>query len=1373
MSSSLTVAGATTLNGAFTLGDNGDTGSINTSDWDISTTGVLTGISGITTDGGYTQSGASQNTFSGNVDATSGLDVTGTSLTVGGSNASITTAGVITGTIINSTGAIQTGGTDRISSGGNLVNIGNITAGGTITFGGFSIDGGLFYANGSGVVAQSTAGTSGQILQSNGSGAPSWVDAASVGTNYWQKNAGVLSPLAIADDLVIGGASTASAKFQVSGTTGDISATGTLTGLTGLSSSGTITFSGLSDGVVHSSSGVLSTSAVTNAELQNSSVTINTGAGLSGGGSLSLGGTLNLANTGVTSLAGTTDQISVSGATGAVTLSLPQNISTTSSPTFNGLTVSSLTRGSDTITDFTGTGLQLNSGSLETTLGTSVDLTSEVTGILPSVNGGTGANLSSATQGSIAYFSSTGVMSALAPTTAGYVLTTNGTGADPTWTDASTLGTNYWQRNAGALSPLNITDDLLVGGTSTASAKFQIFGDTGNATTSGTLTFNGNGIIQTTNKQTLTLGSASTGNIVLNGFSSGIVKTNGSGILSSSAVNLGSSDVTGTLAVGNGGTGATSFTSNGVLYGNSTGAIQAATAGTDGQIFVGNSSAAPAFVTLGGDASINSGTGVLTLANSGVSANTYGSASQVPVFAVDAKGRVTSVTNTAIAIAASQITSGTLPIARGGTNATSLGSAGTVAYSDGAGYAFTALGNAGEILVSNGSSAPTWVDAASVGTNYWQKNSGVLSPLAITDDLAIGGTGTSSALFKISGTTGDATTSGSLTFDTAGVIQTTENQTLTIGGTATGNIMLDSGSGLITLADATALSSSLTVGGATTLNGAFTLGDNGETGSINTSDWDISTTGVLTGISGITTDGGYTQSGASQNTFSGNVDATSGLDVTGASLTVGGNATITTAGVISGTQLNIDNLQLDSNTLSATTGDITLDAAGGNVVFGDADTFIIGGHAGDVAYNVISDSGGSPASGQIASDDDLYVEGTIEAGALYQGANQVCDTSGNCAGGAGGSKWQLNSGVLAPLTASNQLVLGGNTTTPYQFEVNGKQTGKALVSLNETGDQNILTASASGNTVFNVTGTGTLQLLESSGGTFFGTISVGDLAADKTYVLPNFTGSSANICLDTGNCAGSGGGLTGSGTSGQIAFFDGAGSVTSETSGFAWNTTNKRLGIGNDSPVGKFDLNGAVTGKALAILNETGDQDIFTASASGTTRLTLSNDGNLNLSGGVYQSNGVSGITQGAASCVTTTNGIVTGFGACQLGSEQWEVNNGAIYTGNSSLDFLLGATSTASAKFAVLNISGGTPTASISANSGDNATFLTGQGNLGTTNAQTLTIGGTSTGNVVIDSGSSLITFADATTLSSSLTVAGVTTLNGAFTLGDNGDTG
>lgn len=54
-------------------------------------------------------------------------------------------------------------------------------------------------------------------------------------------------------------------------------------------------------------------------------------------------------------------------------------------------------------------------------------------------------------------------------------------------------------------------------------------------------------------------------------------------------------------------------------------------------------------ITLSGDVTGSGATGIaVTLANSGVTAGTYGSATQVPVFTVDAKGRVTGVTNTAI-----------------------------------------------------------------------------------------------------------------------------------------------------------------------------------------------------------------------------------------------------------------------------------------------------------------------------------------------------------------------------------------------------------------------------------------------------------------------------------------------------------------------------------------------------------------------------------------------------------------------------------------------------------------------------------------------------------------------------------------------------
>jgi len=74
-----------------------------------------------------------------------------------------------------------------------------------------------------------------------------------------------------------------------------------------------------------------------------------------------------------------------------------------------------------------------------------------------------------------------------------------------------------------------------------------------------------------------------------------------------------------------------------------------------GKILVGNASGVATAVDLSGDATIDN-TGALTLANSGVTAGTYGTATSFPVVTVDAKGRVTSVTTNSIAAAADSTT---------------------------------------------------------------------------------------------------------------------------------------------------------------------------------------------------------------------------------------------------------------------------------------------------------------------------------------------------------------------------------------------------------------------------------------------------------------------------------------------------------------------------------------------------------------------------------------------------------------------------------------------------------------------------------------------------------------------------------------------
>jgi hypothetical protein len=66
------------------------------------------------------------------------------------------------------------------------------------------------------------------------------------------------------------------------------------------------------------------------------------------------------------------------------------------------------------------------------------------------------------------------------------------------------------------------------------------------------------------------------------------------------------------LSVGSGGTGATTFTTNGVLLGNGSGAVSSTTAPSSGQLLIGNASSVPIFTTISGDVAIT-GAGVTAI----------------------------------------------------------------------------------------------------------------------------------------------------------------------------------------------------------------------------------------------------------------------------------------------------------------------------------------------------------------------------------------------------------------------------------------------------------------------------------------------------------------------------------------------------------------------------------------------------------------------------------------------------------------------------------------------------------------------------------------------------------------------------------------
>ncbi len=116
---------------------------------------------------------------------------------------------------------------------------------------------------------------------------------------------------------------------------------------------------------------------------------------------------------------------------------------------------------------------------------------------------------------------------------------------------------------------------------------------------------------------------------------------------------------------------------------------------------------------LTGDATL-SNAGLLSLAASGVGAGTYGSASQVARVSVDSKGRVTSAQNVAIAVDAAAVTTGVLPIARGGTNSGNALANGRLMMSSGGAIVEAPSLASGQVFIGSTGAAP--VAATLTGT---------------------------------------------------------------------------------------------------------------------------------------------------------------------------------------------------------------------------------------------------------------------------------------------------------------------------------------------------------------------------------------------------------------------------------------------------------------------------------------------------------------------------------------------------------------------------------------------------------------------------------------------------------------------------------
>ena len=164
-------------------------------------------------------------------------------------------------------------------------------------------------------------------------------------------------------------------------------------------------------------------------------------------------------------------------------------------------------------------------------------------------------------------------------------------------TGLTTVGTGFLKGNGTSLSYATLTS----GDIPDISATYVTL--SGTQTISGAKTFSGTPIFS-----------------LLTGY----VKANGASALTASST-VPAGDISGTLGVSNGGTGAATLTSAGVLLGNGTSAIQATAAGTANQVLrVPSGGGSPAFGSIN-LASTSAVTGTLPIANGGTGQTTFAS----------------------------------------------------------------------------------------------------------------------------------------------------------------------------------------------------------------------------------------------------------------------------------------------------------------------------------------------------------------------------------------------------------------------------------------------------------------------------------------------------------------------------------------------------------------------------------------------------------------------------------------------------------------------------------------------------------------------------------------------------------------------------
>lgn len=711
-------------------------------------------------------------------------------------------------------------------------------------------------------------------------------------------------------------------------------------------------------------------------------------------------------------------------------------------------------------------------------------------------------------------------------------------------------------------------------------------------------------------------------------------------------------------------------------------------------------------------------------------------------------------------------------------------------------------GSSGQVLSTDGSGNLSWSTVATLANVLWYQGNGALYPANSTVDLLVGGQSTASARFAVTNVNSGAvtasmsgTTAGyALSLNGDGTIATSLNRSLVLNP-AGGRVGINTTSGNI--------NDTLTVNGGIWANSGgpsspYLIRAGGGDGQGNILSAGIQGGSNSGGGNAYVTFGTYLNTGTTAGNYlamtrGGNVGfgttAPLGRFVVTGTANAAGNALAMfnqtgsddiIAASASGTRRlslsNAGNLVLyQASTLQTTTGDLTLNIGGGDLIFTDTNTFNVGGSGSDVAYNVIGDSTAG-ASGSLDSDDDLYIEGNLEAdGTTVNFSNATVTASDfSCTDCIDFTEF-----VDSP-TLDNQFLLSQGSY-PWQQEYTGTAgIGYSVIS-------NTMTTGIASyfSSTYNPAGTGgiTANIFNVTNSNSSGTT---DLAGVDVRLTNNpSTSGNTEYALQVRNMG------TSNTTDNNVTALlrldnqdtSGTGSTVVQNAIYITNSGNISGGIVNAINIADADVttdisfqNGEtidndvdgtlsltagtveIAGNLLPDGNDTRDlgsdtlrwQDLYLGPSSlhigssgdeGIMSYNTASDyfnfsQNVSIAGQTRIGNfGSNPTALGAGSMYYNTSDNIpyyyngstwVGIASTSQAVNYWRLINGAFSPTNDTTDLLIGSNASSSADFAFINVNSGTPTASISGN-----ITLNSAGVIATTNQRTLTLGDANTGNL------------------------------------------